>query len=151
MSGDRIEREILIDAPIERVWMVLTDAEHISSWFGGGDHVRIDPRPGGTIVFEHGDQGPIPARIERLEPPFAFSYRWAQGEPGEEPTEGNSTLVEFTLEEEGGGGTRLRIVESGFAALPLAETASTTRHDQNVVGWTRALPRLRDHAARLPA
>ncbi len=34
MATDRIEREIVIGAPPQRVWQVLTEAEHVSRWFG---------------------------------------------------------------------------------------------------------------------
>ena len=36
---ERIEREVLIDAPPETVWAVITQAEHIAGWFSdaGGD------------------------------------------------------------------------------------------------------------------
>ena len=44
MVADRIEREITIAAPIERVWSILTEAEHIHGWFADAE---IDLRPGG--------------------------------------------------------------------------------------------------------
>jgi uncharacterized protein YndB with AHSA1/START domain len=31
---DRIEREIAIAAPIERVWELVTEPEHVGRWFG---------------------------------------------------------------------------------------------------------------------
>ena len=36
MKPDRIERDIVIAAPIERVWKVLTAPEHVGVWFGQG-------------------------------------------------------------------------------------------------------------------
>jgi uncharacterized protein YndB with AHSA1/START domain len=33
---DRIEREVTIDAPPERVWELVTEAEHLGRWFGSG-------------------------------------------------------------------------------------------------------------------
>ena len=41
-SEDRIEREITIAAPIERVWAVITEPEHVGKWFGQGPPARID-------------------------------------------------------------------------------------------------------------
>ena len=35
MTTDRIEREIVINAPQDRVWAALTEAEHVAGWFGG--------------------------------------------------------------------------------------------------------------------
>ena len=30
---DQIEREVVIDAPVERVWALITAAEHVGAWF----------------------------------------------------------------------------------------------------------------------
>jgi uncharacterized protein YndB with AHSA1/START domain len=48
MGADRIERDIVIAAPVERVWAVLTEPEHVGRWFGQGEPARIDPRPAGS-------------------------------------------------------------------------------------------------------
>ena len=32
MVPERVEREILVDAPLGVVWAVITEPEHISSW-----------------------------------------------------------------------------------------------------------------------
>jgi uncharacterized protein YndB with AHSA1/START domain len=31
---EQIERETVIAAPVERVWALLTEAEHLGRWFG---------------------------------------------------------------------------------------------------------------------
>jgi uncharacterized protein YndB with AHSA1/START domain len=139
----RIERETLIGAPVARVWAALTEGEHVGRWFGDGSPAKVDLRPGGWIVFDHGGHGPLPARIERVEPGSHLSYRWVvSGLPGEEPDPGNSTLVEFTLVEEGGG-TRLRVVESGFDAIP----GGAQRYEANARGWGGILDALREYVA----
>src|SRR3954469_22432518 len=63
MIPPRIEREILIDAPVDVVWAVVTEPEHISGWFS--DSVELDLRPGGEAVLVwdgrrtvHGRGGP---------------------------------------------------------------------------------------------
>jgi uncharacterized protein YndB with AHSA1/START domain len=48
MVPDKIEREIVIDAPVERVWSVVTEAQHIGRWFGDVG-AEIDLRPGGAF------------------------------------------------------------------------------------------------------
>ena len=68
MTPDRIEREILIAAPVERVWEVLTEPEHIAVWFGPGTP-SVDLRPGGFMVLEHGEYGSFPTRMEKVDPP----------------------------------------------------------------------------------
>ena len=50
MSEDRIEREIAIAAPAERVWAVLMEPEHVGKWFGQGPPARIDLRHGAELI-----------------------------------------------------------------------------------------------------
>lgn len=73
---------------------VLTEPVFPGRWFGSGEPVKIDLRPGGLLVFDHGVHGVIPARIATVEPPHLFSWRWSQGAAGEEPDDTNATLVE---------------------------------------------------------
>jgi uncharacterized protein YndB with AHSA1/START domain len=149
VGPDRIEREISIAAPVERVWAVLTEPEQIGQWFGQGKPAEVDLRPGGLMHLDHGENGTFATRIEKIEPPHFFSYRWASGYPGEVANDGNSTLVEFTLTPEGDG-TRLRLVERGFAHQVVPEGrlphASFESHSQ---GWSDVLPGLAHYAEQL--
>src|SRR6188472_4219689 len=111
MVPGRIEREILIEAPVDVVWAVVTEPEHISGWFS--EAVELDLTPGGAARLRWSDAGGYQARVECVEPPRFFSFRWAL-EPGEELADGHSTLVAFSLVAEGGA-TRLTVVEGGFA------------------------------------
>ena len=148
-SEDRIEREITIAAPVERVWAVLTEPEHVGKWFGQGSPTPIDLRPGGIMHLDHGQYGQFPTRIEKVDPPHYFAYRWASAYPGQEATEDNSTLVEFTLTPDGDG-TRLYLVESGFATLVIPEeTRATASYESHSGGWTDVLAHVREHAERL--
>lgn len=146
---DRIHEEILIAAPVERVWSILTEGEFLGSWFGGGRPTQIDLRPGGLIFFEHGGHGALPARIEKVDRPRRLSYRWSQSEAGSEPTDGNATLVEFTLDPVTGG-TMLRVVESGFDSLrDLSAEHARARQAENLRNWPGKLVFLRAHVERL--
>ncbi|MFE0460878.1 SRPBCC family protein [Kitasatospora sp. NPDC058965] len=151
MVPDRIEREITIAAPVERVWAVLTTAEHIGRWFGVGTPASVDLRPGGRIVFDHPPHGPLPAVVERLDPPHLLAYRWAVAGPqGADPTPENSTLVEYRLAPTEGG-TLLTVVESGLAGVLMAEPDRAERHRANSAGWERTLTGLRRYAEPLAA
>ena len=147
MTHDRIEREILIKAPVERVWSILTEGENIGRWFGSGRPTEIDLRPGGIMVLDHGEHGVFPTRIVKIDPPHYFSYRWASAFPGQEATESNSTLVEFTLVPDADQ-TRLRLVESGFAALVIPPGRDDASYESHSGGWPDALEALREHAER---
>ena len=141
MVPERVEREILIDAPLEVVWSVITEPEHISGWFS--DSAEIDLRPGGkiTLVWEgrHTEHG----RVEQVEPPGFFSFRWLRGS-ATEVRDGNSTLVEFSLSAEGEG-TRLRVVETGFSNLDLPEAEQARDAEGHREGWELELDELREY------
>lgn len=139
MVSDRIEQDVYIAAPVARVWEVVTEPRHVGMWFGNGEPAEVDLRPGGRIVFDHGEHGVLPAVIEKVDQPNRLSFRWAaDGTEGAEPDDDNSTLVEFTLEPEGEG-TRLRVVESGFADVAAPSEVKERRYKANRGGWGRAV------------
>jgi len=144
--SDTIEREITISAPLERVWDLITQPEHVGAWFGDAG-AEIDLRPGGALTLRWEEYGTVHGRIERLEPMTLFSYRWApyKDPGGDEPVDGNSTLIEFMLSETGEG-TRLRVVESGFSSLDATPERQQELRQGNVDGWAIELGHLEEHA-----
>ena len=143
MVPDRIEQEILIDAPLEAVWAIVTEPKHVAAWFS--DSAEIDLRPGGEATLTWEKYGSVRALVEKVEPPTLFSFRWARP-VGAEPGEGNSTLVEFSLSTEGEG-TRLRVVESGFTELEWSEDEKAKYAGENEEGWEHELGELREYAS----
>ena len=143
MVPERIEQEIVIDAPLDVVWAVVTEPEHVGSWFS--DSAEIDLRPGGEASLTWDEHGTARAWVEKVEPPHSFSFRWARP-VGAEPSKGNSTLVEFTLSAEGES-TRLRVVESGFQELDWSEEEKAKYAEENRQGWDLELGELRDYVA----
>ena len=147
MAGDRIERDVLIEAPIDVVWEVISRPEHIVHWFS--DEAQLDLRPGGEgiLTFEM-NAANQPAtyhlRFEAVEPPRRLAFRWVYPR-GEEPRPGNSTLVEFTLAEEGGK-TRLTVVESGLDLMPWPDDEKQGYADSHDNGWALHLERLSAYA-----
>ena len=135
---DRIERTIEIAHPPAAVWAALTTAEGLSAWFG--NEARIDLRPGGSAWMKW-DGGPTAEmRVERVEEPTVFGFTWhIYGLPDDDP---RRTYVEFTLEP-AGAGTRLTVVESGFAQLP--EDAYRVAYHGNTQGWASELGELADY------
>lgn len=145
MIPDRIEREIRIAAPMERVWTALTEAKHLGTWFGDAG-ATIDLRPGGAITLAWEKNGAVHGRVESVEPPTLFSFRWIRG-GHEEPEPGNHTLVEFTLAPDGTG-TVLRMVESGIRALEMAEAGLREYARSHEHGWAAELGELREYVER---
>jgi uncharacterized protein YndB with AHSA1/START domain len=142
---DSIEREVVIDAPLEVVWSIVTEPEHVARWLS--DSAEIDLRPGGGALFTWDEHGPVRGRVERVEAPRAFAFRWVP-QPGgsNEVVEGNSTLVEFHLSAEGDG-TRLRVVETGFRRLDGSEEANAAVFESHRMGWGREFTHLLEYVA----
>jgi uncharacterized protein YndB with AHSA1/START domain len=79
-------------------------------------------------------------RVERVEPPTVFGFTWQiYGLPAEDP---RRTYVEFTLEP-AGSGTRLTVVETGFAQLP--DDLHHEAYNGNTKGWASELGELVDY------
>ncbi|HET7553365.1 MAG TPA: SRPBCC family protein [Gemmatimonadaceae bacterium] len=159
-TTDRIEKQLLLHAPLERVWRAVSDAKEFGSWFG----MRLDgpftagARLGGQIVPTTVDpevaaaQKPYEGQrfdimVERVEPMRLLSFRWHPGVPdpdadlSKEPT----TLVVFELEERSDG-TLLTITESGFDSIPLARRAEAL--EGNEQGWEAQLTLIEKYLAR---
>ncbi|ETK32981.1 SRPBCC domain-containing protein [Microbispora sp. ATCC PTA-5024] len=139
MIDNRIEREILIAAAPEKVWPLVVEP---GFWATDDEttHGTVATQ-GESLVARHSEHGDFPVRVEKVDPPTYVAYRWVSAFPGEELREENSTLVEFTLTPEGDG-TRLRVVESGFATLP---TSDENRHNvvkDHIPGWDHCLAAL---------
>jgi len=132
---DRIERTVELAAPPRTVWTALTTAEGLGAWFG--NEATIDLRPGGLARMSWTGGFTAEMRVERVEEPAVFGFTWQIfGLPKDDP---RRTYVEFTLEPVGAG-TRLRVVETGFAQLP--QNDYRTGYDTHVQGWARELGEL---------
>src|SRR5512133_2077445 len=108
-STDRIEEQVRLHAP----------GAHVTGHmvFPGYEHVRFD------VI------------IEEVVPEQRFSWRWHPNaiEKGVDYSADPRTLVTFTLEDAPGGETLLRVVESGFDALPESRRAAALLGNAN--GW----------------
>lgn len=148
-NTDRIERSILIEAPVARVWHALTDADTFGSWFG----VRFDGAtfaPGrrvvGNITYPGYEYLKFDVHVERMEPERLLSWRWhpAPLERGRDYSDEPATLVEFTLREVEGG-TMLTVVESGFDQIPPERRQEAFRINSG--GWDAQVNNIRAHVA----
>ena len=132
---DRIERTVELAHPPTAVWAALTTSEGLAAWFG--HEAGIDLRPGGAAWMKWTDGPVAEMRVERVEEPTVFGFTWhINGLPEDDP---RRTYVEFTLEP-AGAGTRLTVVESGFAQLGM--DAYRGAFDGNSRGWVSELGEL---------
>lgn len=135
---DHIERTVELAHPPSTVWAAITTAEGLGSWFG--NEATIDLRPGGSAQMKWNEGFTADLRVERVEEPTVFGYTWhIDGLPEDDP---RRTYVEFTLEPVGAG-TRLTVVESGFAQL--SEDAYRKAFEGNTKGWASELGELVDY------
>jgi uncharacterized protein YndB with AHSA1/START domain len=145
---DRIEKEIVLRAPLSRVWHALADAEQFGAWFGVKLEGAFAPgaRAHGQIELPGHGNVTIEIVIERMDPETRMSYRWHPYavEPDVDYSSEPTTLVEFLLEEVAGG-TRLRVVESGFDGIPPARRDEALR--MNDAGWAEQLENIARYVA----
>jgi uncharacterized protein YndB with AHSA1/START domain len=119
MTTDRIVKQVLLKAPLDRVWRAVRDSAEFGQWFG---MVIEGPFVAGREVSAVIEPTTVDDEVAARQAPHA-------GRPSPLLT----TLVEFTLTEVGGG-VLLEIVESGFDALP--QDLRTSSFQGNREGWT---------------
>ena len=148
-STDRIERKILLKAPLSRVWHALSDAKEFGDWFGvdfkGKTFVAGKPLQG-KITYPGYEHLVMEVFIERVVPQRLLSWRWhpAAVDPAVDYSQEPTTLVVFELEEGDGGGS-LSVVESGFDKIPAARRAAAFR--MNGSGWDQQMKNIDKHVA----
>ena len=146
-ATDRIEKKILLRAPLKRVWRALSDSKEFGTWFGVKFNAPFTPgaRLSGKVVGSAVDeevakaqkqymQIPFEITIDRIEPEQLFSFRWHPYaiERGVDYSKEPTTLIEFTLAEVPDG-VMLTVTESGFDQIPLARRVKAfTANEQ---GW----------------
>ena len=78
-STDRIERTILLKAPLSRVWRLISDAEEFGNWFGvalQGKTFAAGQRVQGQVTHPGYEHIVWDVLIERIEPERLLSVRW---------------------------------------------------------------------------
>jgi uncharacterized protein YndB with AHSA1/START domain len=145
--SDKIEKSIVLHAPLARVWDAVADSQRFGRWFGvafdapfvAGTQLtgkivptRVDdevaklqaPHEGKTFEFH----------VETIEFRRRIAFRWHPFaiDPDHDYTNEPTTLIVFELEEIGSD-TRLTITESGFDKIPLERRAKA--FTANDGGW----------------
>lgn len=160
MTTDRIEKQVLLQAPQDKVWRALTDSGEFGHWFGvrfdgpfiAGETIRgslvgsgvneevaASQRKHSGITFE--------LQVETIRPETLFSFRWhpyaleQDKDYSQEPT----TLVQFKLEDVAQG-VMLTVVESGFDRIPLARRAAAFTANEG--GWTIMIKVVEEYLAQ---
>jgi uncharacterized protein YndB with AHSA1/START domain len=146
-----IERELYVDAPPEVVFDIVSNPDHITTWWP--DSARYERRAGATGEIVFGDPGEggkvVQLTVVEVSSPRTFAFRWTHS-AAEEAVVGNSLLVTFTLASSGEG-TLLRFVETGFREMGWEAAVLEQQYDDHAKGWDHFLPRLGPRAERIEA
>lgn len=144
--SDRIEKQIDLNAPVERVWRALTDHREFGEWF----RVELDGPfavgkvSRGQITYPGYEHLRWSALIKTMEPLRLFAFTWCPVSDAAEIdfARDPQTLVEFALEATPQG-TRLVITESEFNALPEGSRNDALR--ENTRGWQEQATHILDY------
>lgn len=162
MNTDRIEKRVVLKAPLARVWKAVSDSAEFGSWFGAkfeGPFVAgavlagkivgttVDPEVAKHQAAHAGT--PFEVAVERIEPERELAFRWHPYgcEPDGEGSPGYSTLVEFKLRELPDG-VELTVVESGFDQIPPEKRL--TALEMNTGGWEAQTMLIRKYLEQHP-
>ena len=150
-STDRIEKQVLLKAPLKRVWRAVTHSAEFGDWF----RVKLtDPFvPGmsisGPVLHPGYEHLTWTVTVEKMEPERLFSWRWRPYalDPNKDYSHEPTTLVTFELTEVPGG-TLLKVTESGFDGIPLERRDSAYRG--NAEGWAIQMGNIERYVSQHP-
>ncbi|MGK9236718.1 SRPBCC domain-containing protein [Inquilinus limosus] len=117
--ADAVTVDCELDHPPEKVWRALTEPDLLGAWLLPNDARtgigRAEEGRRFTLRGGPGAEKPIDCEVLAAEPPRLLRYSW-RGRDGDSDAGGRAldTVVTFTLDRTAAGGTRLRIVHSGF-------------------------------------
>ena len=141
-QGAELVMERVFDAPRELVWKALTEKERIPRWWGPRTTTmtveEMDVRPGGKGRWvNHSPEGDAPFTGEYLEvvpPERLVNTEIFDVEPF---NAGGAAIVTQTLEDLGGGRTKLRSVSVFPSAEILEGALSTGMTGGAIESWDR--------------
>jgi uncharacterized protein YndB with AHSA1/START domain len=162
MNTDRIEKSILLRAPIERVWQAVSDSRQFGLWFGvafDGPFVqgtRVTGKIAPTTVdaevakLQQAHAGrAFMFEVDRIDPMHSIAFRWHPFAiaPGVDYSSEPTTLIVFRLAVIGND-TQLTITESGFDQLPLSRRVEAFQANEG--GWSHQVKLIEKYLA-IPA
>lgn len=158
-SVGRIQKQVIIQAPIARVWDAISDSQQFGRWFGARIHgpfeagarvraemsqTEVDPEVAASQAPYEGVS--FDMVVDRMEPPHLFAFRWHPGaEPDEAAGDEAMTLVRFELDEVAEG-TRLTIQETGFDRISAERRARDFADNEG--GWEAQAQLIRKYVER---
>jgi len=133
---DRIQKKMLLRAPLSRVWRALTVAEEFGTWFCAKLTGKFVPGAAirGPMTISGYEHLTMELTVERVEPERLMSFRWHPYaiDPSVDYASEPTTLVTFELSETAEG-IALTVTETGFDKLPAGRRPLAFR--MNDEGW----------------
>ena len=112
MEKGRVVKEVVLDAPVNKVWTAITDKEEMKEWYFTIE--EFVARPGFPFKMygeKKGVKFPISCTVKEVEPNRRLSYTWSYDDfPAE-------TLLTFELMENGDQ-TELYLTHEGLEKIP---------------------------------
>ena len=151
MSADRIEKHVVLGAPLDRVWDALTDARQFGVWFGmalDGPFVAGQPVSGRIAPTQVDPEvakmqapyagTPVSFVVDRVEPKTLFSIRWHPFaiDPAVDYSDEPMTLITFVLTQTQAG-VELTVSETGFEHIPAHRRAAALKANDG--GWAKQM------------
>src|ERR1700744_5346942 len=146
---NQIEKQIEIVAPVNRVWIALTDSRQFGEWFKtkmDGPFV-VGQLVGGQITFPGYEHLRMEIVVQAMEPEKLFSFTWHPYaiDPKVDYSQEEPTLVEFRLHPTAGG-TLLKVTESGFEKIPAARRAEAFLRNDG--GWAQQMKNIQAYVIK---
>lgn len=144
-----IEKSIILNASISKVWNALTDYRKFGEWF----QVNIEEpfvegkAAHGQITYPGYEHVKWNAVIKKLDPEHYFAFTWHPYavDVNKDYTNETPTLVEFKLQELSDG-TLLTVIESGFDKLPKDRYAEAFRMNES--GWGEQIKNIEHYVSK---
>jgi uncharacterized protein YndB with AHSA1/START domain len=139
---DRIEQQVVINAPLDRVWELVSTP---GWWVPSTIEEPADRTPGHQTVRHSARWGRFPVEVVDVRPRDYAAFRWASQSPGADLAPGNTTLVEFFVTP-ADDAVSVTVVETGFAVLEAPEDVREAAVKDNTGGWVEVLADLQKRA-----
>ncbi|PFE03555.1 SRPBCC domain-containing protein [Bacillus cereus] len=119
-----IKQTVIFEAPIQKVWNVVSTSEGITSWFMPND---FEPKVGHEFHVQS-PFGPSPCKVLEIDEPYRLSFSW--------DTDG--WIVSFILKDLGDK-TEFTLIHGGWkqpdTILPKANEKSSVIQGRMAGGW----------------
>ena len=127
-----IQKQLVFNAPIEKVWNAVATSEGLAAWFMPNDLQAIE---GHKFELNAGQFGMSPCIVQKVDPPNSLSFTW-----------GKDWTLTFALRNVNGK-TELTLTHSGWDINKATEFNAPHKavRDNMDTGWTNLVEKLGEY------